>query len=230
MIIFGLLFSCTKEELQIKHEPVTPLGTSPIKGIYHKVEKGQTLWRICKTYGVDIREVAEINNITDIKKIHTGQLIFIPNVEKPLEVKPFFKEEEDVKESEIVKIKDRFIWPVKGEITSYFGIREGKKHNGIDISASPGEIVVAADSGRVIFRDHLGSYGKVLIIRHDEEFATVYAHLNEWLVQIGQVVKRGEPIGKVGNTGRSSGSHLHFEIRQKNIARNPLFYLAPQHR
>jgi murein DD-endopeptidase MepM/ murein hydrolase activator NlpD len=171
-----------------------------------------------------MQEVAELNDIADPTQIKIGQKVFIPGSKRVLTVQPYMKEEGE-KEPKIIKSKGRFIWPVNGRVTSRYGIRNGRKHDGVDIAAPLGAIVLAADSGKVIYRGRLRGYGKILILRHNGNFTTVYAHLKDWLVRKDVRVKRGQSIARVGISGRTSGSHLHFEIRHRNRTRNPLFYL-----
>jgi murein DD-endopeptidase MepM/ murein hydrolase activator NlpD len=118
-----------------------------------------------------------------------------------------------------------FSWPVDGRISSGFGRRSRGHHDGIDIVAPKGSPVYAARDGTVIFADQLSGYGNVLIVEHAGGFTTVYAHNRSNLVRKGSRVRRGQPIASVGDTGRASGYHLHFEVRKQNVARNPLFYL-----
>ncbi|MBI3783168.1 MAG: M23 family metallopeptidase, partial [Deltaproteobacteria bacterium] len=98
-------------------------------------------------------------------------------------------------------------------------------HDGIDVSAPVGTPVRAALRGDVVYSDALRGYGNVVIVRHDDGFATVYAHNQRNLVTAGQRVDRGEIIARVGDSGHTTGSNLHFEVRKDNIARNPLFFL-----
>jgi len=117
-------------------------------------------------------------------------------------------------------------WPVKGKITSRFGLRKGRQHDGIDIAAKKGTKIVAAGSGKVIFSGKGPTgYGNMIIIKHSSNYVTVYAHNSKNRVRVGKRVKKGETIGYVGSTGRSTGPHLHFEIRKKLVPQNPLKYL-----
>ncbi|MBI5286834.1 MAG: M23 family metallopeptidase, partial [Deltaproteobacteria bacterium] len=122
--------------------------------------------------------------------------------------------------------KGRFIWPVKGEVVSPFGIRGRIKHDGIDIAAMAGTPVLAGDDGEVMYSANtVRGYGNMIIIKHHGNFFTIYAHNEENLVKVGDMVKKGDVIAKVGNTGNTSGYHLHFEIRNSGRPRNPLFFL-----
>ncbi|RSL32068.1 LysM peptidoglycan-binding domain-containing protein [Salibacterium salarium] len=122
---------------------------------------------------------------------------------------------------------EEYMWPTDGEVTDTFGTRGGD-HDGLDIAAEKGTDVVAAQSGKVIRSDYSSSYGHVVIISHDNNDETVYAHLSKRLKQEGETTAKGEVIGKVGNTGHSRGSHLHFELHKgawnvaKTFAVNPL--------
>ena len=122
----------------------------------------------------------------------------------------------------------RFIWPVPSskKVSSHFGKRNGRHHDGIDIPAITGTHIVASAGGTVTVASWLKGYGKIIVLKHSGGYHTVYAHNSRHFVKRGQKVSQGEVIAKVGSTGRSSGSHLHFEIRRKNKVRNPKFYLA----
>ena len=122
-----------------------------------------------------------------------------------------------------------YSWPIYGRITSYFGGRyifgSYSYHSGIDISASYGAPIYAADGGTVTFSGWKGTYGKLVIITHDNGTKTYYAHNSSLLVSSGQKVYKGQQIAKAGSTGRSTGTHLHFEVRVNGTAVNPLSYL-----
>ncbi|RME84755.1 MAG: M23 family metallopeptidase, partial [Zetaproteobacteria bacterium] len=122
----------------------------------------------------------------------------------------------------------RLIWPVRGKITSGFGRRHGRVHDGIDIAAPRGTKVRAAASGVVVYADHrLSGYGNMVIIRHPGEIFTAYAHNARNLVRKGDHVRQGQVIATVGASGRASGPHLHFEVRIGAQPVDPLAYLPP---
>jgi len=112
-------------------------------------------------------------------------------------------------------------------VASAFGARGRSFHDGIDISAPRGTPVRAAADGEVVYSDSLRGYGNVIIVRHRDGFATVYAHNERNEVRTGQRVRRGEVIGTVGDSGRATGPNLHFEVRQDNVAHDPLGVLPP---
>ena len=118
-----------------------------------------------------------------------------------------------------------FIWPVAGPVTSGFGWRWGRMHEGIDISAGSGTPIHAAASGTVIHAGWMGGYGNLVAIAHSGSVSTAYAHQSSIAVSVGQAVSQGQTIGYVGCTGHCYGSHLHFEVRVNGSAVDPLGYL-----
>jgi murein DD-endopeptidase MepM/ murein hydrolase activator NlpD len=232
--IILLICACARHKVPAEKPTRIPEKRIERKGVYHLVERHQTLYRICKTYGVDLNEVASINGIADKSRIQEGQRLFIPGADRVLKVEiyiddvvkePAEKEKEKEKEKEAFARVD-FVWPVEGKCISYFEEEERKRHQGVDISSPSGTPIKAAGSGRVIYSGNsIRGYGNLIIIRHSEEFVTVYAHNQVNLVEEGMRVERGKIIAKVGQTGRASGPHLHFEIRQNNKALDPLLFL-----
>ena len=194
--------------------PITkhPLG---MVGTYHRVEKGQTLWRVSKIYGVDLEELARVNRITDTAVIEAGQQIFIPNRSK----------------AQLQAIKynasDDFIWPLRGKIIGTFGITINNMLNkGINIKPSGSLDVLAARSGKVVFTDeNFAGYGKTIIIEHSDGLFTVYCRNAEIFVKAADIVQKGMSIARAGVSGRDRNVYLHFEVRRGQVAQNPLFYL-----
>lgn len=191
-------------------------------GTYHKVERGQTLWKISRMYGLELQELIEANAITDSAKISTGQLLRIPGDKKPLPVLPAPGPGQSVPSDD-----EEFIWPVRGEVLfSYGEERDSGVSRGIAIAPGRSDMVVASRSGRVVFysADFL-DFGKTLIVEHPDGFWTVYGRNAEVFVKIGDVVQRGTAIGKAGRGGRDPGRYLYFEIRKGHVSQNPNFYL-----
>ena len=120
-------------------------------------------------------------------------------------------------------------WPIYGRITSYFGGRyifgSYSYHSGIDISASYGAAVCAADGGTVTYAGYRGSYGNLVVITHDNGTQTYYGHNSSLTVSVGQKVYKGQQVARAGSTGRSTGVHCHFEVRVNGTSVNPLSYL-----
>jgi murein DD-endopeptidase MepM/ murein hydrolase activator NlpD len=123
------------------------------------------------------------------------------------------------------------LWPVEGQVTGSFGERidpfngEGAFHSGVDIGSSYGTQIIAPADGIVIFTDVMGGYGKAIMISHGNGISTRYGHLSGFAVTAGQRVHRGDVIGYVGESGRSTGPHLHYEVRINDIPVNPYKYL-----
>jgi murein DD-endopeptidase MepM/ murein hydrolase activator NlpD len=118
-----------------------------------------------------------------------------------------------------------FVWPVHGILTSTFGWRWGRMHEGIDIAVGNGTPVVASASGTVIVAGWMGGYGNLVVVDHGNGIATAYGHNTSIAVGVGQSVAQGQLIAYSGNTGNSTGPHVHFEVRVNGGAVDPLGYL-----
>jgi murein DD-endopeptidase MepM/ murein hydrolase activator NlpD len=116
-------------------------------------------------------------------------------------------------------------WPTTGQVRSGFGVRVGRMHYGVDIAAPQGQPVAAAAAGQVRSCLELADYGLTTVISHAPGMMTIYGHQRDVVVTPGQQVRTGETIGHVGSTGRSTGPHLHFEVRERGIARDPSEFL-----
>ena len=208
------------------------------KGTFHRVRKGENLLWVAKSYGVDLQDLAEINNVQNVDMdLVPGEKLYIPERREtrykklPFEAKiASHLEKQPAKKKKAVNERiftdhNRLDWPVNGPVLSPFGIRHGRRHDGVDIKAVTGTPIKAADKGLVVFAGTMRGYGNLILVRHKDNFFTAYAHNKSNGVKEGQKVKRGEVIGIVGRTGRATGSHLHFEVREGEKARNPLFFL-----
>jgi murein DD-endopeptidase MepM/ murein hydrolase activator NlpD len=212
------------------------------QGKFHTVRRGDDFWSIAKAYNVDAQKLAEENNIQDPHALAPGTRLYIPQLEKPKAHKQISiegvigqeqksrtsratKKGSKVKISKIYVNHNRFAWPAEGKLTSTFGVRGGRRHDGIDIANKTGTEISAADRGTVVYSGRLRGYGNIIIIKHHDDLFTVYAHNHKNLVQKGQNVKRQQKIALMGCTGRCTGPHVHFEVREGQIARNPLFFL-----
>jgi len=197
--------------------PISPRVKKEAKGIYHHVNKGETLLQIARAYNVDEQQVARANRLSDIDKISVGQLLFIPETTASLKRNIFRPTHK----------KENFIWPLKGRICSFYNTFQDEiKNKGIDIAAKKNTVIVAARSGKISFvSNNLKGYGKIIIIDHPDNHQTVYAYNSENLATTGQFVMQDEPIAKVGSSGRAEFPCLHFEIRKDHRAHNPLDYL-----
>jgi murein DD-endopeptidase MepM/ murein hydrolase activator NlpD len=203
------------------------------QGIYHVVRAGENLFRIGKTYDVSYAELARLNSLRDPGQIRVGQRIFIPGATRELPVEIITPAESAPEPFSMPQTAQQmpwfpsvaFLWPISGTINSGFGPRGSSFHDGIDIAAPAGTPIRAIESGEVIYSDQLRGYGNMIILRHAAGLISVYAHNERNLVREGQQVSRGETIARVGNTGRVTGPHLHFEIRLDNKAQDPLHYM-----
>lgn len=122
-------------------------------------------------------------------------------------------------------MESNYVQPFNGKITSRFGWRKGRHHSGTDIDLVTGDHVVSAFDGVVRISKYLGGYGNVVIVRHYNGLETLYAHLSRREVKPGDKVKAGELLGLGGSTGRSTGSHLHFEVWYKGLKIDPEYFI-----
>lgn len=181
----------------------------------HRVEAGQTLWDIARRYGISIEQVASLNHLSNADFVVEGQELIIPSSGgfSPVNI------------SRGMLFSEKMVWPVVGWISSPFGIRDGRPHEGIDIAANIGEPIRAAKAGRVVFAGDRGTYGLTVIIDHGDGLRTLYAHTSEVLVKEGELVEAGQTIALVGNTGRSRGPHLHMEVLEQGVPQDPMLFM-----
>lgn len=193
----------------------------PVSGVYHTVEAGETVESIAKKYKTTTGAILgfEGNRLNPRNPALTpGQKLIVPGGSKPPVVRRVQVYTGPVP-ANARKGTGRFVWPTSGVITQFFL----PLHPGLDIGAPTGTPVKASDSGYVVvagWNDY--GYGNYVVIDHGNGFQTLYAHLSRYFVNAGDVVGQGTVIGLVGSTGRSTGPHLHFEINQNGVARNPM--------
>lgn len=195
----------------------TRLTILPVSGVTHTVQKGDTISSIAKKYNGDVDEITEFNDLST-GKIAIGDKIIIPNGEISVSapVKMAVKTPV-ISTSKIPTYAGYYMLPAKGIRTR--GVKPG--HKGVDIANSIGTSINASAGGRVIVADsqgYNGGFGKYVVISHNNGTQTLYAHMNEVVTTVGSLVEQGDLIGKMGNTGKSTGPHLHFEVRG---AKNP---------
>lgn len=207
----------------------------PVDGALHTVQVGDTLATIAEQYDVPVEEMIAYgpNNLEFPYRLIPETQLLIPGAV----VQPFVWEPPSLAAvrpggnspevgggfAPLVVGTGTFIWPVggRGITTNYW-----YGHPAIDVGLTEGSAVVAADTGTVTFASwNIYCYGNLIVINHGNGFETFYAHLSGFNVYPGQVVSQGQTIGLSGNTGCSSGPHLHFEIRLNGFRDNPLFYL-----
>ena len=210
LVVGILLAGCARTV----YRPTTVPPPRPPQGIYHRIGRDETIWRIAKTYGVDVKDIKSYNDISDVENLKVGTVIFIPGAKEGI---PFYTPS-DIGEG-------GFVWPAKGKIISDFDFGEGGTSKGIDVALPFGSKVRASKEGVVTYSDTLRGYGKVIIIDHQNGFSTVYANNSQLLVRENSSVKRGEVIAISGDSGHCENPSLHFEIRKGELPQNPLNYL-----
>ncbi|MFP4481817.1 MAG: murein hydrolase activator EnvC family protein, partial [Thermovirgaceae bacterium] len=179
-----------------------------------------------------------LESLAERKDAHARAMRELQQAEKELQgkIKELLAKKRQLAESRNTKVLTysggKLQWPIKGKVTSTFGMRvhptfkTKTMHTGIDIDARQGDPVRAAESGEVLYAGWLRGYGQIVILDHGSDLTTVYAHLSQIGIQEGQAVKAGQQIGKVGQTGVATASHLHFEVRVNGEARDPMRYLG----
>ena len=198
----------------------------PVTGMSHKVSKGDTVYSIAKRYDIDPQPIVNypFNSFSNDEtfELAIGQILIVPDGIKPkARVTPRIRQL--TPDAGTVVASGQFAWPSSGKITQRFVWY----HKGIDIANKSAPSVLAADSGTVLGAGWLDGYGygNRIIIDHGNGYKTVYAHLSRAYVVPGQTVRRGDVIGKMGSTGRSTGIHLHFEVIRNGVYLNPLSVL-----
>ena len=194
-------------------------------GFYYTVEPGDNLYRLGLRFGVSPDVLIEVNRIEDVHSVRVGTRLWIPRRRAAMAKAGTAKGGKAAPRKARRHVELHFAWPLQGKLTSRFGKRHGRWHDGVDLAAKRGTPIRAAEAGKVIHSGSLGDYGKTVIVKHAGHYRTVYAHARKTCVRKGQFVEKGQKIAEVGSTGRASGPHLHFEIRRGETPENPLLYL-----
>jgi murein DD-endopeptidase MepM/ murein hydrolase activator NlpD len=201
--------------------PPNPSIPRPSVAIHHLVRPGETLAAIGRLYGVSWQTLAKANQLADPHLIEVGQSIWIPsdsgNAHRgipPRAVPARFAPDHLLQ------------WPTQGVLSSSFGMREGRLHAGIDISGERGTPIVAADEGIVLFSGRgPNGYGNTVMLQHRHGLITLYAHNERNVVRPGDWLRQGQIVAFMGDSGRASGTHLHFEVHQDGQLADPLRWL-----
>jgi murein DD-endopeptidase MepM/ murein hydrolase activator NlpD len=195
----------------------TQLRIPNIDGLLHKVRPGDSLAAVAKRYKADTTKIVDANDLGSSRLV-VGQSLFIPGARLP--------------PAAITQaLGQRVAWPARGPLSSYFGYRPDpftgvrRFHAGIDIVVDAGTQVRAAMAGKVADVGYNGNYGNYIIINHADGFQTLYGHLSSASAVVGSAVEQGAVIGLSGNTGYSTGPHLHFGLFKRSLALNPLKFL-----
>lgn len=192
----------------------------------YTVQPGDTVYHIATKFGVSVGRLMTANGLSDPRELRVGQTLTIPGSHPVTVLSSTPHGYSNAMPYRGMRESRQFAWPVaEGVVSSGFGIRNGAMHEGVDIAAPAGTPVLAADNGVVVFSGVLHGYGNTVIIQHDDHYATVYGHDERNFVREGDHVSRGQMIGEIGTSGRTTGANLHFEVRHDNVARNPLAFL-----
>ncbi len=195
----------------------------PVDGALHVVAKGDTLESIARTYNVEPATIAAFpaNNLADEQTLTVGERLVVPGGQKPYQAYRVSAYSGTIP-ADAGRGSGRFAWPISGYVSQQYW----SQHRAIDIAAAKGTSIYAADSGFVSVVQYSNSgYGNMVMVDHRNGFVTLYAHLSIVAVDTGQSVNKGQLIGYCGSTGNSTGPHLHFEVIENGVKRNPFIYL-----
>ena len=183
----------------------------PVKGIIYRVSPGESVGSIARKFEIKEETIMKDNNIEDASGLKIDQKLILRGA------KPEFSYQD--------RLDQKFMYPINTRITSYYGPRWGRIHEGLDFAAPMGSPIRAVSSGRVVYSGWATGYGYVVIVEHQKGLRTLYAHNSKLLVSVGESVGKGEVISRSGNTGNSTGPHLHFEVQVNGRPENPLNYI-----
>ncbi|MBN2854365.1 M23 family metallopeptidase [Patescibacteria group bacterium] len=214
--------------------PGDTLSILPFSGLLYSVKSGDNLSKIANTYKIESEEIALHNNISVDSSLKIGQKLILPGATKITTSAPRTTTSSSYTGVSVIKdlVKapaaqadgDNMVWPAEGKrITQYFSWA----HNGLDIANKTGTAIYAAEAGTVEISASgwNGGYGNTILINHGDGKKTRYGHLSVLYVKVGDSVEKGENIGAMGSTGRSTGPHLHFEVVINGTRYNPLNYI-----
>jgi lipoprotein NlpD len=217
--------------------------------VRHRVAPGETAFRIARSYGISVEDLAAANGIKDPRSIAVGQELLIPTVEPEQEPsephlewdlapapgpprpnapsRPASSRPGGAASRPEPATKGMLDWPLRGVLYGRFGKKGKEPHDGIDLAAPAGTPVKTAQEGTVLYAGEQRGYGLIVIVQHPTGLITLYAHNRDLRVKTGQGVRRSQVIATVGESGRTSGPHLHFEVRVDGKPVDPGDYLGP---
>jgi murein DD-endopeptidase MepM/ murein hydrolase activator NlpD len=213
-----------------KIKPGSVLKIPPVTGVMHTVKSGETVFTIAKRYNVSAQSIVDFpfNEFSNDETfaLAIGQTVVVPDGEMPQEIISSPRSNLAgvlTPNAGVVSATGKWIWPAAGSITQYYKAW----HKGLDIANHSGGNILAADSGTVVHSGWVNTgYGNMVMIDHGNGYVSLYAHmLSNLRVVVGQTVKRGDVVGSMGSTGRSTGTHLHFEVRSTGGNKDPLSVL-----
>lgn len=203
-------------------------------GIFINVSKNDSVEKLAKKYGIYKEAVYTANMMREDAQLQVGKEVFLPGAKLVAAAEPANAANKTAGRAaaKIIGVSGvKFRWPLVGHITSQYGWRRspfGSRrvfHSGLDIGAPKGRAIVAAAAGNVVYSGWMGGYGYAVVIAHSDGSSTLYGHCSSLVAKKGDSVRSGQIIARVGSTGRSTGNHLHFEVRIKGATQNPLRYL-----
>lgn len=194
-----------------KIKPGQTIKVLPVKGILYKISPGENLSSITDKFNISLNKIIASNLINNPNRVQPGDTLILPGA------KPEFGYRD--------RLEKVFTKPVYARISSYFGRRWGRMHEGIDYAAPSGSKVKASGEGRVVYSGWARGYGKTIIIEHQKGMRTLYAHNSKLIVNTGDRVSKGDLIAKSGNTGNTTGPNVHFEVQVNGRPVDPLSYI-----
>lgn len=208
----------------------------------YTVRPEDTLYTVSRTFNVSMTDLARQNDLREPYRLEIGQTLRLPSLatqrqaatgryhvkpdRKPTDLSPPKRAFARLQAPK--RTSSRFAWPVDGPVISTHGPKKDGLHNdGINIAARRGTPVLAAENGVVVYADsQLKGYGNLVLIRHEDQWMTAYAHLGSIMIRRGQEVRRGDKLGTVGSSGSVDRPQLHFEVRRGTDALDPMKHLA----
>ncbi|MBA4602938.1 M23 family metallopeptidase [Thermoactinomyces mirandus] len=238
----GRLFGVSCQELtrfnHLENPDLLQIGQEiqiPLVKKWIRLRLGDTVQSLAKEYQTTPEVMAVLNSeLKESSITYAGQLLAVPQKWKGNPPRHSLSEKRNPNRKPVIRLADHsrtgtyvFRWPVNGQITSNFGWRNGRQHKGIDIWNEAGaKAEICASLGGVVTQaGYSGGYGNLVVIDHGGGWITYYAHLSQISVSKGEQVNTGERLGMMGQTGRATGYHLHFEVRKNGKAINPLLVL-----
>lgn len=227
---FGISVDTIKWANDLKTDTIKPdqtLKIPPVTGVVHTVVSGETVYSIAKKYKTSAQNIVNFifNDFTDLDTfaLRAGQTLYVPDgVIEPEQPRYFAQAPQYANAIAGIRGSSSFIWPTTGIITQY----PTWYHMAFDIASNSGPAIIAADTGTVTYAGCINwGYGCHVMVDHGNGYQTLYGHMSAISVSAGQAVGQGQQLGIMGSTGRSTGPHLHFEIRLNGALQNPQNYL-----
>lgn len=214
----------------VKGEPAVQVAQPnnvDVTGAVHTLTRGETVWDLARRYRVSMNDILIANHISDPHRLQLGEKIVIPGATFTASAVTTTTQPKTqvVIASRTASRTTGFIWPTQGNISSGYGPRWGRFHYGVDIATKTGTPIIATAAGTVVESGWRTGYGYMVRINHHDGWESVYAHASKLFVNSGQTVQKGQRIAAVGQTGNSTGPHLHFELIFDGKHQNPLKHL-----